>query len=277
MKNIRTVTLYSLILISAATLTCSKGGDNPPANPCNGVTVAVTGTTISTTSASATNGSISATATGGSGFTFSLNSGSFQASGNFTGLAAGSYTVTAKNSDGCTGTGQFSVAAGNICAGVNIVVSATTTQGTPCTTPANGSISVTASGSSGFTYSVNGGSFQASGNFTGLAPGNYTIVARDPNGCTGNGTATINAANAGTLFAAVKTVIQNNCASCHNNSQMEGGMNFTADCNIVTNKDRVKARAVDNNPSVMPPTGALSAADKNRITAWINAGGRYTD
>jgi hypothetical protein len=57
----------------------------------------------------------------------------------------------------------------------------------------------------------------------------------------------------------------------------QGGINFTVDCNIVLNKDRIKARAIDGNPSIMPPTGALPQADKDKITNWINAGGRFTD
>lgn len=81
----------------------------------------------------------------------------------------------------------------------------------------------------------------------------------------------------GPLFTAVKSLMQANCESCHNNSIANGGMNWTSNCNIVTNKTRIKARAVDNNPTPMPPTGALAQADKDKITAWINAGGRITD
>ena len=81
----------------------------------------------------------------------------------------------------------------------------------------------------------------------------------------------------GPLFSAVKNLMQANCESCHNNSIANGGMNWTSNCNIVANKDRIKVRAVDNNPTPMPPTGALSQADKDKITAWINAGGRLTD
>ncbi|MEP7257789.1 MAG: cytochrome c, partial [Flavitalea sp.] len=70
---------------------------------------------------------------------------------------------------------------------------------------------------------------------------------------------------------------QINCSSCHNSSNQSGGKDWSVDCNIVTNKDRIKARAVDGNPSFMPQGGQLVQEDKDKITAWINAGGRFSD
>jgi hypothetical protein len=90
---------------------CSKGGGNTtPADPCAGVTVAVSPSSAAA-DAGSSNGSITATATGGSGFTFSLNNGAFQASGTFNNLAAGKYTITAKNSNGCSGSASSTVVA----------------------------------------------------------------------------------------------------------------------------------------------------------------------
>ena len=79
----------------------------------------------------------------------------------------------------------------------------------------------------------------------------------------------------GPLFTAVKSLMQANCQSCHSNSIANGGMNWAVDCNIVANKDRIKVRAVDQ--GTMPPTGALPQSEKNKIAAWISAGGRITD
>ena len=79
----------------------------------------------------------------------------------------------------------------------------------------------------------------------------------------------------GPLFTAVKTLMQANCQSCHNGSNANGGKDWTVDCNIVANKARIKARAVDE--GTMPPTGPLPQSEKDKITAWINAGGRITD
>jgi hypothetical protein len=257
---------------------CSKkndSGNNPP-DPCAGVTIVVSGTVTNSSTAGATDGAISATATGGSGFTFSVNNGPFQSSGTFSGLTAGTYSITAKNSNNCTATKQFTVTTGNLCAGITININATTASNSPCQAP-NGSISATATGSTGFTYSIDGTYYQATGDFNNLASGTYTVSAKDVNGCSASKNVTIANTSAGPLFTAVRTLLQNNCVSCHNNTQSEGGMNWSVDCNIINNQDRVKARAVDNNPSSMPPTGPLSQSDKNKITDWINAGGRYSD
>jgi hypothetical protein len=54
-------------------------------------------------------------------------------------------------------------------------------------------------------------------------------------------------------------------------------MIFTIDCNIVINKDRINARAVNGTGGPMPPSGLLPASERQKITNWINAGGRFTD
>jgi len=246
-------------------------------NPCAGIIINVTATTVNPTSAAATNGSISASAAGSTGFTFNINGGAFQATGNFNNLGQGTFTIVAKDLNGCTGSALFTLTAPNPCAGITITVSSVVINNTPCQT-ANGSITATGGGGTGpYTYSMNGGAFQPSNIFNSLPAANYTITAKDANGCTGSATITVSDLPAGPLFLAVQNVLQANCISCHNGTTSEGGMNWTVDCNIVNFKDRIRERAVNGNPSVMPPTGSLPASEKLKITNWINAGGRFTD
>jgi hypothetical protein len=41
---------------------------------------------------------------------------------------------------------------------------------------------------------------------------------------------------------------------------------------VFASKDRVKARAVDGNPSPMPSSGLMSLTNRNKLAAWIAAG-----
>ena len=164
--------------------------------------------------------------------------------------------------------------AGNSCASKNITVTLSSTNAAGCN---GGSVTVTAAGSTGFTYNIDGGSFQASNVFNNVAAGEHTIVARDGEGCTKSGTVTVTSSPSGVLFAAVKAVINTNCVSCHSGNSAQGGISLSTDCSIVNASARIKARAVDGNPSFMPQGGQLSATDKKKITDWITAGGKYTD
>ena len=88
---------------------------------------------------------------------------------------------------------------------------------------------------------------------------------------------TVASRSEGPKFTAVKSLIQANCVTCHNATNASGGVNLSTDCSIVSAKDRIKARAVDGNPSPMPSGGLLPAAERQKITDWITAGGRVID
>jgi hypothetical protein len=271
-----------LLIVFFVMYSCSKGGGDgtKPAtpDPCAGITIMVNGTFVNPSSAGAADGSIAASATGAGGLTYNINGGAFQASGNFTGLGPGSYTIIAKNSNGCSGSATFNLTAPSICTGVNITVSNTVTNNSPCQSPASGSITLTPGGGTGpYSFRLNAGSFQSSNIFPGLVAGTYLVTAKDANGCTGTGSVTVSDLPSGPLFTQVRTVLQNNCVICHNGTVSEGGMNWTIDCNIVTFKDRIKIRAVDGNPSSMPPGSFIPLSEQQKIINWINAGGRYSD
>ena len=83
--------------------TVATPAPTPPVNLCLGVTITpVAAITHSITGQSV--GTITVSSPIGSGFLYSVNGTSFQGSVNFFNLAAGSYTVTAKNANGCSGT-----------------------------------------------------------------------------------------------------------------------------------------------------------------------------
>jgi len=138
--------------------------------------------TTNTSCNGALDGSLTVTGTSGTPpYQYSNNGSPNQASGTFTGLGAGNYTIIITDANGCTGTRIVTIANGS--AGVTMTVQVTPTG---CSGAADGSITVTpTSGTAPYEYSIDGGPYQTSPTFTGVSAGNHIIMVRDANGCTG--------------------------------------------------------------------------------------------
>jgi hypothetical protein len=139
-------------------------------------------------------------ATGSSGtapYQFSIDGTVFQSNTVFTGLGAGFYTVTIKDSGGCLNTTGVSV----INTGGPSIV--TTVVSAKCGN-ANGSITVTATGGTApYQYSLDGLIFQVSNLFSGLLPGTYTVTVKDVNGCLNTKTVLVGNINGPQVLTAV--------------------------------------------------------------------------
>lgn len=125
-------------------------------------------------------GTASFTATGGAGgFTYTLNTGVSNLTGNFTNLAQGSYTVTVTDAAACPATQTVTIVQPTALSGS--IVSQTNPL---CNGGTNGSLEVTGlNATPGYTYSLNGGASQASGSFGSLVAGGYTVTVTDSRGC----------------------------------------------------------------------------------------------
>ena len=161
------------------------------------------------------------------------------------------------------------------CIGVSYTVLSTKTESVGVSN--NGTLTILEPRGDTISYKLNNGSYQPSWYFTNLAPGNYIITIKNQKGCTD--TAQITILNYGPKYALVKEIIIGYCGPCHRNGGMDGGKNFDTDASIISNWDRIKARAVDNLPSQMPapPNVPLTNVDKQKITDWVNAGHRQSD
>lgn len=276
----RTISFLLALWAAWQVVSCNKTGGippPPPPDPCLSVNMGLAGTVTNPSQPGAADGSIQVSASG-SGYSFSLDGTHFQSSPVFSLLAAGQYTVTARNRDGCLASVSFTISNPvPTCNGVNIQVTAQAGHQTPCEA-ANGTVTVSATGGTApYLYSLDGGPFQSQPLFTALTAGNYMLSVKDAYGCTGNASITVGQAGPGTLFSQVKSIILNRCSYCHGSVVAQGGVDYSQDCNIVANKDRIKARAVDANPSPMPTGGLIPAAERQKIIDWINAGGKFTD
>jgi hypothetical protein len=271
------ISLLSAMFLFATCIifSCKKDTVAPPADPCIGVVVSINASQTAPTTGQS-NGSITVTATPNGTYTYSINSGAYQSSNIFNNLATGTYTIKAKNADGCeSAVSTVNLSSSNPCNGINITLTPVTTFADVCPTANNGSITLTASGSNGFTYSKDGGTtFQASNVFSNLAAGNYPVIVKDVNGCTKSQSVTVSANPGGVKFNLVRNLMIAKCGSCHFNGGSNGGVNFDDKCNIVNQWDRINFRCVVQ--GTMPPT-PLSTSEKQTITDWVNAGHRYID
>lgn len=126
-------------------------------------------------------GSIQVIASNATNWQYSVNAGIFQTSPLFANLAPGSYTIVAKDTDGCQ-----AAHIGIVTATADTALTIKDVQTTPpgCAS-ATGAVSVVAvSGNGPLTYSIDGGvTFQSSPVFSKLPGGAYTLQVRDANGC----------------------------------------------------------------------------------------------
>ncbi len=128
------------------------------------------------------NGAAQASVSGGNPpFTYSINGTVFQSGQSFAGLAPGSYTLTAKDNKGCTGTKNFTIDPNPL------TVTAQPRNATNCVN--NGKIEVYRSGGfAPYTYSLDNITYQTASVFTNLPAGTYTAYVKDGAGCVGSRT-----------------------------------------------------------------------------------------
>ena len=122
-----------------------------------------------------TDGSLTVTATGGTGgYTYDFGNGN-QAGNSLDDLAAGSYPVTVTDANGCTASGTADVAEAS---GFTVDVSVTDAS---CDDSTDGSATVTSTTGTGVSYVFSDG--QTGDTATNLPPGDYTLTAADTDGC----------------------------------------------------------------------------------------------
>ncbi|MHA3789563.1 T9SS type A sorting domain-containing protein [Flavobacterium hauense] len=148
----------------------------------------------------AANGSAAVNVTGGTGaYSYSWNTTPVQTAATASGLAAGSYTVTITDANGCTTTQMFTITQPQqLTAGVNNFTNVL------CFGAATGSATVTvAGGTSPYTYAWSNG--QTAATATGLTAGTYTVTVTDANGCPINAGITITQPSALVATAGAQT------------------------------------------------------------------------
>lgn len=150
-------------------------------------------------------GSITVTAlTGTPPFEWSLDGGAFVPGASpytFTNVSAGGHNIVIRDANGCT-----ILVVANVGFGSGVTANAATTA-TSCPGVNNGTITVTATaGTAPFTWSLDGGAPQSGPSpytFTGVSPGNHTVLVTDAVGCMI--LVTVNVATGAGLTASIST------------------------------------------------------------------------
>ena len=152
------------------------------------------------------NGGSTGTATisssGGKGtVTFAKGAGSYQASGLFENLAAGTYTFYAKDGSGCID--DVTVIVGQPA----VLVASEVHTDVSCNGGSTGTATISSSGGKGtVTFAKGAESYQASGLFKNLVAGTYTFYAKDGSGCIDDVTVIITEPTALTAIADATTL-----------------------------------------------------------------------
>ncbi len=165
------------------------------------------------------NGSIKAgVVKGGNGsYKYSLDGNNYQTSEVFSNLTSGNYTIYVKDLKDCEITINTSVGEPS-----PLSMQSATISPVSCKGANDGSIQAgtVTGGTGGYKYSIDGTNYNPSNSFSSLSPGNYTLSAKDDNGCTIEQVITITEPTALTMQPAATTAVT--CAGAADGSITAG-------------------------------------------------------
>ena len=139
---------------------------------------------------------------------YSIDGVQYQANSTFSNLAAGNYSVSVKNIAGCV--------SANTVIQVNdqppTPIAATAQVLQPTCTISTGTVTVTGSFDSSYTYSLDGLSYQANTTFGNVPPGTYQLTVKNITGCISEPTTIVVNAQPATPLAPTATVVHPTCS-----------------------------------------------------------------
>jgi large repetitive protein len=188
---------------------CTSSATTTITQPANALSVSAT--TTANLSCGTTGSATSTTSGGTSPYTYSWSSGGGTKS-TATGLAAGTYTISVTDNNGCTNSAITTItqSAGSLS------VSATVTANVSCNGGTTGSASSNVSGGTApYTYSWTGGA-GTNPTASGLSAKTYTLNVTDNSGCTGLAVITIT--QPAILGASATTTANVSCNGVHSGS-----------------------------------------------------------
>lgn len=263
--------LLFLVLLSSLFRCANK--EIPSGVDCSQTPLDVPNATITDASGcNAADGQVTIVAGGGvAPYQYAFNNGAYQENPTFTGLSAGQYPISVKDSRGCTSDAQVTINA----AGSTLTASTATTPNTQCFPPENGTLSVTPSGGlAPYEVKFGNGSFGSATSFTELESGNYTVTVKDAENCTVTLVVNVPRGDTGISYAAdIQPIIAAKCAipGCHVSGSSVP--NFTTYSGVSSRAQNIKLRSGNG---TMPPPGNpdLTAQQVQLIACWVDDGAK---
>lgn len=168
--------------------------NNPPV-----VTVATTSTTADTLCNGSSGGFLLSASGATAPYTYAFT-GNNNTTGNFNGLAGGTYAVTVTSTDGCTATTSVTVATQT----ATVTLTTSSTNAASASSPTGSATATPAGGSAPYTYTWSNA--QTTQTATNVLPGTYTVTATDANGCSATGSVTVSFNSGISATGEVKTL-----------------------------------------------------------------------
>lgn len=220
------------------------------------------------TSCKSINGQVTMTASGGFGpYDYSLGDGVYQTNPVFDKLAAGSYSITAKDTKGCKSSVQVEVASANS----NLTATTSSAPDTECFSD-NGSISVSPSGgSSPYVIKLDDGAFGTATTFLNISGGAHSIIVKDAGDCQKVFNVTVDRGNSGLSYSKdISPIFAASCnfGGCHGAG--ETGRDWTKFADVKSKAADIKSRTIGKSM----PIGGFTLTQKQiqQIACWVDDG-----
>lgn len=258
--------VLSLIVLLIFICGCEYERIAAPESDCDIEPFEVVIESVQNTSCAESSGEIVVMVNGDGSFQYQINEGGFNENNVFSGLSAGTYTIEAKavNTDCISEAVEVKIENED-----GLQLSLIEKNNSECGENTGSIIVEQEGGIEPIEYIINDDIVQSNPEFTGLENGDYTILARDANGCEAE-ISDIEIKTNISFSNNVKPIIANNCAvsGCHNGSQSP---NLSMDENIIQNASRIKSRTGNG---TMPPAGRpdLTDAQIQTIACWVDDG-----
>jgi hypothetical protein len=257
--------LFTVMLLNTS---CSNNESGEKVD-CKDSDLTIDTTPSEPSTCSSTDGEIEVHGTGGKApYMYSINGGAFVDNSVFTGLGAGTFTVSIKDKSACVQATEVTLST----PGSDLEVGIAASEDTGCKT-ATGSLSAEATGGTGpYTYQLNNGAFGASAEFNNLSAGLYTITAKDANNCTT--TSASERITTGVSYEAnIKPLIETRCKHCHGPGGVKADRDWTSYTNVKAFAAGIKSRTANGSmPADLAGTGGLPQAERDLIACWVDDG-----